>query len=132
MSASQIAALEHENARLLSALEQSNAALAELQADYQMLKQQIEWFKRQLYRVHGQGGTGQHSQRTVGQRQHPLGVQVAIVQIGDEGSQIVFAKYVSGFHYPPSEAKADILFPIPALRKSEVQFAVKSRGKYSS
>ena len=49
MSASQIAALEHENARLSSALEQSNAALAELQSDYQVLKQQLEWFKRQLF-----------------------------------------------------------------------------------
>lgn len=49
MSASQIAALEHENARLSSALEQSNAALAELQANYQVLKQQLEWFKRQLF-----------------------------------------------------------------------------------
>ena len=49
MSASQIAALEHENARLSRALEQSNAALAELQADYQVLKQQLEWFKRQLF-----------------------------------------------------------------------------------
>ena len=49
MSASQIAALQHENARLSSALEQSNAALAELQSDYQVLKQQLEWFKRQLF-----------------------------------------------------------------------------------
>ena len=47
--ASRIAELERENARLSSALEQSNAALAELQSDYQVLKQQLEWFKRQLF-----------------------------------------------------------------------------------
>ena len=45
----------------------------------------------------GQGGTGQDSERTVGERQDPLGVQVAVVQLGDEGNQMVFAKYVSGF-----------------------------------
>ena len=49
MSVSQIGALERENARLSSALEQSNAALTELQSDYQVLKQQLEWFKRQLF-----------------------------------------------------------------------------------
>ena len=47
--ASRIAELERENARLSSALEQSNAALAELQSDFQILKQQLEWFKRQLF-----------------------------------------------------------------------------------
>ena len=50
MSASQVAALEHENARLSSALEQSNAALAELQADYRVLKQQLEWFQAPTFR----------------------------------------------------------------------------------
>ena len=49
MPASRIAELERENARLSSALEQSNAALTELQSDYQVLKQQLEWFKRQLF-----------------------------------------------------------------------------------
>ena len=49
MPASRIAELERENARLSSALEQSNAALTELQSDFRVLKQQLEWFKRQLF-----------------------------------------------------------------------------------
>ena len=49
MPASRIVELERENARLSSALEQSNAALAQLQSDFQVLKQQLEWFKRQLF-----------------------------------------------------------------------------------
>ena len=32
-----------------SALEESNAALAQLQGDFQVLKQQLEWFKRHLF-----------------------------------------------------------------------------------
>ena len=49
MPASRIAELERENARLSSALEQSNSTLSELQSDFQVLKQQLEWFKRQLF-----------------------------------------------------------------------------------
>ena len=49
MPASRIAELERENARLSSALEQSNAALTELQSNFQVLKQQLECFKRQLF-----------------------------------------------------------------------------------
>ena len=82
-------------------------------------------------RMDGQGGTGQHSERTVGERQDPLGMQVAIVQLGDEGNQMLFAKYVSGFHYPPSEMKADILFPFSNPYKSEATLAGKGGAKYS-
>ena len=76
-------------------------------------------------RVDGQGGTGEDCERTVGERQHPLGVQVAIVKFGDEGNQMVFAKYVSGFHYPPSEVKADILFPNSNPYKTQARLAEK-------
>ena len=47
--ASRTVELERENARLSSALEESNAALAQLQSEFQVLKQQLEWFKRQLF-----------------------------------------------------------------------------------
>ena len=83
-------------------------------------------------RVDGQGGTGEDSKRTVGERQHPFGVQVAIVELGDEGNQMVFAKYVSGFHYPPSEMKADILFPFSNPYKSQATLGRKGGAKYSS
>ena len=32
-----------------NALDKSNAALTQLQAEFQVLKQQLEWFKRQLF-----------------------------------------------------------------------------------
>ena len=38
---------------------------------------------------------------------------------------MVFAKYVSGFHHPPSEAKTVILFPTSCPCKSEVGFGGK-------
>ena len=75
---------------------------------------------------------GEDSKRTVGERQHPFGVQVAIVELGDEGNQMVFAKYVSGFHYPPSEMKADILFPFSNPYKSQATLGRKGGAKYSS
>ena len=56
-------------------------------------------------RVDSQGGTGEDSERTVGERHDPLGVQIAVVEIVDERNQMVFAKDGSGFHYPLSEAK---------------------------
>ena len=47
--ASRTIELERENARLSSALDESNAALAQLQAEFQVLKQQLDWFRRQLF-----------------------------------------------------------------------------------
>ena len=47
--ASRTAELERENARLSNALDDSNAALTQLQTDFQVLKQQLEWVKRQLF-----------------------------------------------------------------------------------
>ena len=49
MCASRTVELERENARLSSALEESNTALAQLQSEFQVLKQQLQWFKRQLF-----------------------------------------------------------------------------------
>ena len=49
MPASRTIELERENARLSSALGESNAALAQLQAEFQVLKQQLDWFRRQLF-----------------------------------------------------------------------------------
>ena len=49
MAASRTIELERENARLSSALDESNAALAQLQAEFQVLKQQLDWFRRQLF-----------------------------------------------------------------------------------
>ena len=49
MPASRTVALEHENARLSSALDESNSALAQLQTDFQVLKQQLDWFRRRLF-----------------------------------------------------------------------------------
>ena len=49
MSPSRTVELECENARLSNALGESNAALAQLQADFQVLKQQLDWFRRQLF-----------------------------------------------------------------------------------
>ena len=49
MPASRTIELERENARLSSALDESNAALAQLQAEFQVLKQQLDWFRRQLF-----------------------------------------------------------------------------------
>ena len=56
MPASHTVQLDRENARLSSALDASNAALdearttlARLQAQYEVLKQQLDWFKRQLF-----------------------------------------------------------------------------------
>ena len=45
----QVTQLEQENARLSNALSETKAALARLRADYDVLKQQLEWFKRQLF-----------------------------------------------------------------------------------
>ena len=47
--ASRTIELERENARLSNALGESNAALAQLQAEFQVLKQQLDWFRRQLF-----------------------------------------------------------------------------------
>ena len=47
--ASRTVALERENARLAIERDESNAALVQLQADYQALKQQLDWFRRQLF-----------------------------------------------------------------------------------
>ena len=49
MLASRTVALERENARLAIERDESNAALVQLQADYQALKQQLDWFRRQLF-----------------------------------------------------------------------------------
>ena len=46
---SRTAELKRENVRLSNALDESNAALTQLQTDFQVLKQQLEWFKRQLF-----------------------------------------------------------------------------------
>jgi len=77
----------------------------------------------------GQGGTGQNPEGTVGQRQDPFGVQVAVVQLVDERNQMVFAKYGSGFHYPLSEVKGDILIPFPCTYKSEAKLGGKNGSK---
>ena len=77
----------------------------------------------------GQRGPGEDSERTVGQRHDRLGVQVAVVQLVDEGSQMVFAKYGSGFHYLLSEVKADILFPISCACKSELSPGIKGGAR---
>ena len=42
---------------------------------------------------------------------------------------MVFAKYVSGFHYPPSEMKADILFPFSNPYKSQATLGRKGGSK---
>ena len=49
MSVSRTIEFERENARLSSALDESNSALAQLQTDFQVLKQQLDWFRRQLF-----------------------------------------------------------------------------------
>ena len=56
MSATDVAKLEQENARLAVALDDSYAALGEtrtalarLQAEYDALKHELDWFKRQLF-----------------------------------------------------------------------------------
>ena len=49
MSASELARLEQENARLGVALDDSYAALARVQAQYEALKHELDWFKRQLF-----------------------------------------------------------------------------------
>ena len=77
-------------------------------------------------------GTGEDSERTVGQRQDPLGVKIPIVQLVDEGNQMVFAKYGSGFHYALSEAKEDILLPISCPCKFEAKLGRKDRAKYAT
>ena len=57
-------------------------------------------------------------------------MQVAIVQFGDEGLQMFFAKYVPGFHELPSKVKADILFPISCAYKLDVRLQGKGRANY--
>ena len=56
MSATDVGKLEQENARLSVALSDAYAvlgktktALEQLQAEYDALKQQLDWFKRQLF-----------------------------------------------------------------------------------
>ena len=49
LSANEVAQLEQENVRLGVALEDSNSALARLQADYNAVKHELDWFKRQLF-----------------------------------------------------------------------------------
>jgi len=49
LSASDVARLEQENARLGVALDDSYAALARVQAQYEALKHELDWFKRQLF-----------------------------------------------------------------------------------
>jgi len=44
-----VARLEQENARLGVALDDSYAALARVQAQYEALKHELDWFKRQLF-----------------------------------------------------------------------------------
>ena len=82
--------------------------------------------------VHAQRGTGEDSERTVGKRQHPLGVKIPIVQLVDGGNQMVFAKYGSGFHYALCEAKEDILLPISCPYKFEAELGRKGRAKYAT
>ena len=49
MSASDVIELEQENARLAVALGDAYAVLGKLQAQYDALKHELDWFKRQLF-----------------------------------------------------------------------------------
>ena len=49
LSAPDIAKLEEENARLGAVLAKTKTALEQLQAHYDALKHELDWFKRQLF-----------------------------------------------------------------------------------
>ena len=64
-------------------------------------------------RMDRQRGAGEHPQRRIGQRQHPLRVQVALIQLRDEFADVVSSQHGLVRHRPsPNWFEGGIVIPI--------------------
>ena len=64
-------------------------------------------------RMNRQQGAGEHPQRRIGQRQHPLRVQVALIQLRDKFADVVASQHRHVGHRPsPNWFEGGIVIPI--------------------